>query len=409
MPPQTLIEQIVSDAVLDEAYLWLCERRKRYWHNNDVWTLRWCWPQVKPRLKAELLAGKYRFDALHLIHNSPDHIALWSSRDILVQKAMAIVLTRHLAGALAKTCYHLIGNGGVKVAVRDVLAQLPGHRFVFKTDVLRFYASIDQEILLAQLKQNIDDKGVLDLLWQFMRRRIYDGGLYEDVEQGISLGCPLSPLMAAIYLKPMDDRLAKLGLFYARFMDDWVVLAPTHWKLREAVRVVNQTLGELKVQQHPGKTFIGRISRGFDFLGYRITPAGPSGPAGSTIIQSIERVGQLYEQGADCVRIGQYVRRWWAWVRGGAEAEEVMRNPTWALPATLVSVLGILGVPLALCQPPAQRCTPSPQHGGGADRQQRQAARLGHDLDLAAEGVHVAQGEVIDPRIGAGHQKSRAR
>ena len=70
--------------------------------------------------------------------------------------------------------------------------------------------------------------------------------------------------------------MAATGLFYARFMDDWVVLAPTRWKLRAAVRCVNQTLAELKVQQHPDKTFVGRISRGFDFLGYRFSAAGSS-------------------------------------------------------------------------------------------------------------------------------------
>ncbi|MFI5453890.1 MAG: hypothetical protein ACHRXM_00400 [Isosphaerales bacterium] len=51
-------------------------------------------------------------------------------------------------------------------------------------------------------------------------------------------------------------------------MDDWVILAPTRWKLRAAIRLVNQTLAELKVEQHPDKPFIGRVSRGFDFLGY---------------------------------------------------------------------------------------------------------------------------------------------
>ena len=92
------------------------------------------------------------------------------------------------------------------------------------------------------------------------------------IEQSISLGCPLSPLLGALFLDVLDRRMEAAGLCYGRFMDDWLVLAPTRWKLRDAIKRVNQTLAELKVEQHPDKTFIGRICRGFEFLGYRIHP-----------------------------------------------------------------------------------------------------------------------------------------
>jgi hypothetical protein len=61
-------------------------------------------------------------------------------------------------------------------------------------------------------------------------------------------------------------------------MDDWVILAPTRWKLRRAIKVVNQMLTELKVEKHPDKTFTGRIERGFDFLGYTHRPRGWASP-----------------------------------------------------------------------------------------------------------------------------------
>ena len=99
-------------------------------------------------------------------------------------------------------------------------------------------------------------------------------------------------------------------------MDDWVILSPSRWKLRKAIAIVNQLLEKLKVKQHPRKTFIGRISRGFDFLGYRFSPSG-LGIAQPTVTRFLERARRLYEQGADAIRIAEYIRRWWKWVKGG--------------------------------------------------------------------------------------------
>ena len=124
---------------------------------------------------------------------------------------------------------------------------------------------------------------------------------------------PVMPLMGALYLKPLDDAVVETGLFYARFMDDWLIIAPNRWKLKKAVCLVNQVLNTLKVEKHPDKTFIGRASKGFDFLGYHLTPRGLSVAAG-TIDHHIERIDRLYEQGASPYRIRQYIRRWWAWV-----------------------------------------------------------------------------------------------
>jgi hypothetical protein len=175
--------------------------------------------------------------------------------------------------------------------------------------------------LLALVRQRLDDPIVLDLVEQYLRRTVDQDCLYTTVTCGISLGCPLSPLMAALYLEPLDRRLEASGLTYARFMDDWVILAPTRWSLRRAVRMVNQTLRELRVEQHPDKTFIGRIERGFTFLGYWITERGVTGVAPSTWQAFRERVAQLYEQNAPqeeiLRRIGQYVRRWKRWALSG--------------------------------------------------------------------------------------------
>jgi len=146
-----------------------------------------------------------------------------------------------------------------------------------------------------------------------------DGGIIRPVNRGISLGCPLSPLIAALYLKPLDDAIDKTGLFYVRFMDDWVVLAPTRWKLRKVIKKANQVLDRLKVEKHPDKTFMGKVDGGFDFLGYHFTSRAALGleVAKKTIENHVANITRLYEQGADTERIGTYIRHWWRWLNAG--------------------------------------------------------------------------------------------
>jgi hypothetical protein len=78
------------------------------------------------------------------------------------------------------------------------------------------------------------------------------------------------------------------------------------------------------VVKHPDKTFIGRIAKGFDFLGYSFEPKGLS-IAPKTLANFLERKTQLYEQGATVRRIGQYVRKWYRWVRAGVDLPTVKR------------------------------------------------------------------------------------
>jgi RNA-directed DNA polymerase len=310
------MDEIASESVLNQAYAWLCERRLDYSPNDDVWDVRWRWDELRPRLQDSLRAGTYRIGSVRRFSTGDETIEVWPALDALVLKATAIVLAAHWVPELSQHCYHLEGRGGAKAAVRFVDAHRANNAFVFRTDVKSYYASIDHDILLNMLGHHVPDERVLDLLRQYVRRTIYDGGLYEDVERGISLGCPLSPLMGAFYLKLLDERMETTGLAYARFMDDWVILAPTRWKLRAAIRLVNETLAELKVEQHPDKTFIGRVSRCFDFLGYMFTPAGLE-VAPRAVESCVERVSRLYERGVELIRIGAYVRCWQRWAKSG--------------------------------------------------------------------------------------------
>ncbi|MGA8259871.1 MAG: hypothetical protein WB783_06635 [Arenicellales bacterium] len=82
----------------------------------------------------------------------------------------------------------------------------------------------------------------------------------------------MSPLLAALYLKPSDDAMSRAGLAYVRYLDDWVVLAASRWRSRRAIRRVNAILNELKLVKHPHKTWIGPID--WALISWAITTPG---------------------------------------------------------------------------------------------------------------------------------------
>ena len=98
-----------------------------------------------------------------------------------------------------------------------------------------------------------------------------------------------------------------------------LILASTRWKLKRAIRVLNQTFNELKLVKHPDKTLLGRTERGFDFLGYHFSPKGVS-LAKKTIANFIVKALRLYEQEPPhnkMRRFGEYARKWTVWASGG--------------------------------------------------------------------------------------------
>jgi RNA-directed DNA polymerase len=308
-----------TDTQLDAAFTWLCHRRRHFPANADVWHLRFHWAREKVHLLKRLQNRCYQFSPLQKVQKANGEVIhLWSAHDALVLKVLSNMLAEVLPVSLA--CTHVKGHGGLKFTVRKVYGQLPGYHFVMRTDVKSYYESIDHFLLMEQLAESIKDKFILNLLWQYLHRMVEWGGLYKEVQKGISRGCPLSPLIGAFFLSRVDAQFQHDGLYYVRYMADILILAPTRWRLRRAVKTLNEIFTALKLEKHPAKTFIGRISKGFDFLGYHFSRQ-PLRLATQTIGLFVARCHRLYEQqqaapsGAAC--LGDYVTCWLRWTQAG--------------------------------------------------------------------------------------------
>ena len=97
----------------------------------------------------------------------------------------------------------------------------------------------------------------------------------------------------------------------------------TRWKLRRAVALLNGIFTTLGLEKHPNKTFIGRVEKGFDFLGYCLWPDRLT-VAQATVERFLARVTRLYEQEQGrplrSDPLGSYVRRWMRWTGAGVPA-----------------------------------------------------------------------------------------
>ena len=310
-------------AQLDDAYAWLCRRRQHFPSDADVWWFRFRYPLLKSGLLKKINSGAYRFSPQRRIISSGGEVLhLWGSQDALVMKLLAGQLQALLP--LSSRCTHLKGHGGLKQSVVDVQQHLNDYRYACKTDIKGYYESLDQFLLMGMINDTIRDGDLRHYLYQVIRRSVESGGEYRDIERGIARGCPLSPILGALYLQALDKQFAEQDVYYIRYMDDILVLTKTRWHNRRAVRRLNQCLQALRLEKHPAKTFIGRIEKGFDFLGYHFSRA-PLRLARRTWEKHALHMIRLYEQLSKkkatpeevALTLGLYVKRWQCWAQAG--------------------------------------------------------------------------------------------
>src|SRR5262249_53566773 len=90
--------------------------------------------------------------------------------------------------------------------------------------------------------------------------------------QGTPQGAVISPLLANVYLHPLDELMAARGYRMVRYADDFVVLCKSREEAAAALAQISAWVTENGLRLHPDKTHVGdsrQPGEGFDFLGYR--------------------------------------------------------------------------------------------------------------------------------------------
>jgi RNA-directed DNA polymerase len=192
-------------------------------------------------------------------------------RDRTVEAALKQVLEPIFERDFAEHSYGFRPGRGCREAVKRVEELLSqGYGWCVELDFKGYFDTIPHAGLLGLIRQRVVDGSVLALLAQSLKAGVLeDMKGWEPTEAGTPQGAVISPLLANLYLNPLDHEMVKQGWAMVRYADDLVVLCRTREEAEQAMAYLRAWAAEAGLTVHPTKTRIVQVqSEGFDFLGW---------------------------------------------------------------------------------------------------------------------------------------------
>jgi RNA-directed DNA polymerase len=191
-------------------------------------------------------------------------------RDRVVQTALLHVLEPIFDITFAEHSYGFRHGRGCHHALERIEALLnEGNVYVVDADLKSYFDTIPKDRLLARVSEKVSDQRVLRLVEMFLEQGVMDGLTEAIPETGTPQGAVISPLLANIYLNPLDHLMAAAGFAMVRYADDLVILCRTREDAARSLELVRGWVEDNGLTLHPTKTkIVDARTDGFDFLGY---------------------------------------------------------------------------------------------------------------------------------------------
>lgn len=228
------------------------------------------------RLEDDLRTEKYRPQAVRrtwiakLGSTEKRPLGIPTVRDRVVQTALLHVLEPIFDHTFAEHSYGFRHGRGCHQALERVEALLnEGCVYVVDADLKSYFDTIPKERLLERVRERVSDSWVLRLLEMFLEQGVLEDMREWTPETGTPQGAVISPLLANVYLNPLDHQLAQSGYALVRYADDFVILCRTREAAADALAQVAKWVEDNGLTLHPTKTkIVDARTEGFDFLGY---------------------------------------------------------------------------------------------------------------------------------------------
>ena len=182
-------------------------------------------------------------------------------QDRLIQQALHQVLSSRWEPRFSNNSYGFRPNRSAHDAIRrarDIV--MSGRNWVVDIDLKSFFDEVNHDILMRELRKVITDKRLLRLIGRYLTAPMVEkDGTRTKRTKGTPQGGPLSPLLANIYLTPLDEELEKRQLPFTRYADDVAIYAGSR---RAAERILSDIIewieAKLKIPVNRDKSKSGK-------------------------------------------------------------------------------------------------------------------------------------------------------
>ncbi len=194
-------------------------------------------------------------------------------KDRIVQTALKLVVEPIFEREFEESSYGFRPQRGCKDALRQVDELIKqGYSHVVDADLESYFDTIPQASLMGQIAERISDGRVLELIGRFLSQEVIQGMKRWTPTGGTPQGAVISPLLANVYLHPLDRQMKQNDYRMVRYADDFVVLCRTTQTAQAALEEVKSWVEQNGLRLNEDKTHVGdcrQAGQGFEFLGYR--------------------------------------------------------------------------------------------------------------------------------------------